>query len=141
MFKNDDLEEVLGLANRFAFFDRAATESDFEKSSSFKEGFWVAEEDNKLIGFVFGFIRDIPSDVLEQWNRTKVAEIDLLAVDSEYRKRGVGRSLVQKLIDEFRKAGVDRILLTCPAEAIDAKNLYDEMGFEIRAHHMKLDLT
>lgn len=140
MFENDDMEEVLDLANRFAFFDRAATESDFEKSSSFKEGFWVAENDNKLVGFIFGFIRDIPSNVLEQWSCKKVGEIDLLAVDSEFRMRGVGRSLVQKVIDEFRKAGVDRILLTCPVEAYDAKKLYDSIGFEVRAHHMKLDL-
>ncbi|MFW9847000.1 MAG: GNAT family N-acetyltransferase, partial [Candidatus Thorarchaeota archaeon] len=61
--------------------------------------------------------------------------------DYEYRRKGIGRALIQKVIDEFQKAGADRILLTCPAEAAEAMNLYDSFGFEVRAYHMKLDLT
>ncbi|MFW9912739.1 MAG: GNAT family N-acetyltransferase, partial [Candidatus Thorarchaeota archaeon] len=124
----------------YAFFDGPSTEADFEKYSSFREGFWVAEEESKLIGFAFGFLREVPLEVLTQWECNRVGEIELIAVDPKYREKGIGKSLILKVIDEFRKVSVDRVLLTCPTDATDAKRLYDSIGFEVRAYHMKLDL-
>ena len=56
-----------------------------------------------------GYFKDAPDDVLARWGVSKVGEIVLMAVDENYRNRGIGT----------------------------AKNLYDKLGFEVRAYHMK----
>lgn len=43
--------------------------------------------------------------------------------------------MLKRLLEEFRKAGAD--VVHCPAEAIEAKKLYDKLGFEVGAYHMK----
>jgi len=61
-------------------------------------------------------------------------------VDPEYRKHGIGATLVESLIEIFKKARVDMIGLTCPVEASHAKQIYENHGFEISAYHMRKKL-
>ena len=107
------------------------------KTKFFPNGFWVAEEDDKVVGFVYGYFKDVPGDVLARWRASKVGEIALMAVDTNYRNRGIGTALLCKLLEEFKRAGADLVILHCPAEAVKAKKLYDKLGFEVRAYHMK----
>ncbi|MFX1563834.1 MAG: GNAT family N-acetyltransferase [Promethearchaeota archaeon] len=137
IFKAEDMVRVLQLANMFASFDGTTSEADLVVSKFFPEGFWVAEEDNDVIGFVFGYFKDAPLDVLIKWDASKVGEISLLVVDPDYRRRGIGTALLKKVMEEFKRAGADLIILACPAEAIEARKLYEKLGFEVRAYHMK----
>jgi ribosomal protein S18 acetylase RimI-like enzyme len=90
-----------------------------------------------VVGFAYGYFKDVPAEVLARWGASKVGEIALLAVDAGYRNKGIGTALLRKLLEEFKKAGADLILLNCPAEAIEAKKLYDKLGFKVRSYQMK----
>jgi ribosomal protein S18 acetylase RimI-like enzyme len=137
LYRKDDMKSVLDLANRYAAFDGNTTEADLTITSHFPEGFWVAEEKGRIIGFVYGHFKDVPDQVLEKWRAKKVGYIQLLAVVPSHRRRGVGQSLLSNLLSEFKKAGADLVLLDCPTEAVGAKLLYEKMGFDARFYGMK----
>lgn len=134
------MKDVLQLAKEYASFDGETNESDFAISGQFPEGFLIAEDNSKIVGFVFAHFIDIPSSVLSKWGASKVGEITLLAVDKKHRKKGIGTALVQRVLKELKSSGADMLLLNCPAEATDARRLYNRIGFEDRAYHMKMKL-
>jgi ribosomal protein S18 acetylase RimI-like enzyme len=128
---------VIQLANDFAFFDGPIHKDDLKITHAFPEGFLVAEDDDKVVGFIYGYFRDVPPDVLANWGVTKVATIELLAVDSEYRNQGIGTTLLDRLLTILRDAGTDLVGLHCPVQAVEAKQLYEKCGFETSAFHMR----
>jgi hypothetical protein len=46
--KPQDIKQVVSLANRYASFDSAVTEADFQCTSSFPKGLIVAEDDGSI---------------------------------------------------------------------------------------------
>lgn len=137
LFRKDDTAKVLELANVYASFDGTTSEADLEITSYFPRGFWVAEAEGSIVGFVYGYFKDVPGEVLERWKATKVGHVTLMAVASSHRKKGIGKALLAKLLEEFKAAGANMVLLDCPAEAADAKKLYEKMGFEPRFYGMR----
>ena len=135
--KPQDIKQVVSLANRYASFDSAVTEADFQCTSSFPKGLIVADDDGSILGFVFGYIREIPDEVLTKWNASKAAQIELLVVDPSYRGQGIGRTLLDKLLEAFKEEVVDLVLLHCPAESKEARHLYERVGFQVRAYAME----
>jgi ribosomal protein S18 acetylase RimI-like enzyme len=89
----------------------------------------------------YGYFREVPEDVLKTWGVSKVATIELLVVDSMFEKQGVGSMLLEKLIEILKQSGADLIGLTCPVQAEQAKRLYEKIGFEISAYHMRMKLS
>ena len=140
-FEANDTDSIIHLANKYAFFDGPASEKDLEITKSFPEGFIVTEEKEKIIGFVYGYFREVPPEVLANWGVAKVATIELLVVDPRYRNRGVGTELLDRLIEILKGAGAELIGLHCPVEAIEARHLYEKMGFEVSAIHMRKKLV
>jgi ribosomal protein S18 acetylase RimI-like enzyme len=139
-FEERDAAKVIQLANDHAFFDGPIHESDLEITRAFPEGFLVAEEDNKVVAFVYGYFKEVPVEVLANWKVSKVAYIDLLVVHPEYRNQGVGGALIEQVLAIFKQAGADLMGLHCPVQAIEAKQLYERFGFEISAFHMRKKL-
>lgn len=139
-FETGDTESIIHLANKYAFFDGPISKEDLTITHSFPQGFIVAEENKKIIGFVYGYFRDVPAEVLAHWGVAKVATIELLVVEFSHRNRGVGTELLNRLIGIFSEAGVNLIGLHCPVGAVEAKQLYEKMGFEISAYHMRKKL-
>ena len=137
VFKIEDMTQVLQLANAYAAFDQTISEADFVPAKFFPNGFWVAEEDNKIVGYAWGYFKDVPTEALTRWGASKVGYIASMAVDLNYRNKGVGTALLSKLLEEFKKAGADLVKLHCPAIATGAKKLYDKFGFEVGAYYME----
>jgi GNAT superfamily N-acetyltransferase len=77
----------------------------------------VAVNSSALVGFV-------------EYHHRRDAQTTLyhLVVDSEHRGLGIGRSLVETLVSEARKAGKSRIQLKCPAD-LKANSFYARVGF------------
>ncbi len=136
-FEASDTESVLNLANAHAIFDSPLTSADLAIAKHLPEAFIIAEEDAHIVGFVFGYIRDVPSEVLIRWNASKVGQVELLVVDPRSRRRGMGTMLLDRLFEIFSRNGVDIVTLHCPAEATEAKKLYNKTGFVTRAYAMK----
>ncbi len=128
---------VIRLANDYAFFDGPLHENDLKITHAFPEGFIVAQDDDKVVGFVYGYFKDVPSEVLANWGVSKVATIELLVVTPKYRNQGVGATLLEHLLEIFRQSGADLISVHCPVQAVEAKQLYEKFGFEVSAFHMR----
>lgn len=58
----------------------------------------------------------------------------------ERRRQGIGKALLERLLEEFKRARADVVQLDCPAEAAEAGKLYAGMGFEVRFQGMKKSL-
>jgi ribosomal protein S18 acetylase RimI-like enzyme len=136
-FEKRDTDSIIRLANDYALFDGPINEEDLKVTHAFPDGFIVAEEEHSIVGFAFGYFREIPAAVLETWGVSKVATIELLVVNPKYGKQGIGRLLLENLIEIFKQSGTDMIGLTCPVKAEQARHLYEKFGFEISAYHMR----
>jgi ribosomal protein S18 acetylase RimI-like enzyme len=63
-----------------------------------------------------------------------------MAVAPEQRRKGIGESLLKRLLQAFKEAGADFVLLDCPAEAVEAGKLYEKVGFGVRFKELKMRL-
>ena len=62
----------------------------------------VAQADGELVGFVNGFIADITTEMFEPLRCGLLADI---YVQADYRRRGLGRQMVERLMIWFRAKG------------------------------------
>ena len=101
-------------------------EKELEYISSSKKIFLVAVLDEKIVGYINGYIVE-NSDV---YYLEPVAYLDCLCVDEPARNQGIGK----KLIDEFTKLvssqGAKYIKLNAFENNIPAVTLYKELGYE-----------
>lgn len=58
--------------------------------------------------------------------------VDDVVVDATQRGKGIGRKLMEKLLEEGKKIGLDEILLFTGHHRAPAIGLYTSMGFELR---------
>jgi ribosomal protein S18 acetylase RimI-like enzyme len=136
-FEVGDLDQVLALAERYASWDATPTRADMEGfHSSSPEFFFVAEVNKKVVGFVNGRESNPPAEALHKWKSRKVASIETLAVDVNYRRQGIGTTLLTALFEVFRQNEIDLVTLSVPAVELAAMKLYGKLGFEPRAHFL-----
>lgn len=60
----------------------------------------------------------------------KTGQIEDVVVDGEYRGRGLGKALMQKLIEIARKKKLKAVYLTSRPARVAANSLYQKIGFE-----------
>nr|WP_280954390.1 ribosomal protein S18-alanine N-acetyltransferase [Methanohalophilus levihalophilus] len=82
------------------------------------EGFFVAEENGIIYGFVMGYL----SDELE-------GRIFSLAVRSDIRGKGIGTRLLRRILKEFRRLNLQSAKLEVRESNLKAIDLYKRMGF------------
>ena len=138
-YEKTDEFAVLQLSQKYASWDSIPTGADIRGFySSEPDFFLVAELDRRIVGFVYGReSKDVPDEVLRRWRATKVGSVEVLAVDEQYRRRGIARSLLNRLFVVFRERGIDTVTLSVPADESGAKELYDKLGFETRGYFLK----
>ena len=78
----------------------------------------VAVDEEKTVGYV--------------GSQTVIDETDMMniAVDSNYRRRGIAEMLVNALVDALRERGSRCLTLEVRASNEPAKRLYDKLGFQ-----------
>ncbi|MFC4619347.1 GNAT family N-acetyltransferase [Camelliibacillus cellulosilyticus] len=101
--------------------DRFAARLGLESLSP--EMSFIAFVDHEPVGIVMSGARDIGSE--------KVAWCGGMAVAADKRGRGVGKALMEALLNRFHEAGVTLATLEALAENETAIHLYQTMGFEI----------
>ena len=84
-----------------------------------RELFFVAAEDGKVVGTIIGGY-----DGHRGW-------IYSLAVDSRFRRRGIGRSLVQHLERILSNRGCPKINLQVLAGNAEVTNFYEKLGYKV----------
>ncbi|HYU54978.1 MAG TPA: GNAT family N-acetyltransferase [Candidatus Dormibacteraeota bacterium] len=136
-FKINDLDQVVAIAERYASWDVTATKADIEGfHSASPEFFFVAEAENKILGFVYGRESNSPAEALDKWKSRKAASIETLAVDEDYRRQGIATSLLTALFEEFKQKEIDLVTLSVPTVEVAAMKLYGKLGFEPRAQFL-----
>jgi ribosomal protein S18 acetylase RimI-like enzyme len=95
---------------------------------------YVAERDGRVVGMVT--LCDF------QTLTGPKAYLDHLVVAPDYRRRGIGRALVQHAIEQAVAAGASRIDLTANAEKQAGHAVYRSLGFQERdTGSFRLNLT
>lgn len=85
----------------------------------------VAESDNKIIGYLFGYIIDNGDAYLE-----KTSKLEAVYVIDEFRKKGVATSLIKEFKLWSLKNNVKYIEVQVLNDNTNAINLYNENGFK-----------
>jgi GNAT superfamily N-acetyltransferase len=80
----------------------------------------VAEDDSRPVGLAW--VRIDPADA-------EVAELYQVWVDPTYRRRGVGRLVVDSALDWARTAGVRQMVLSVALGPSSALDFYRRLGF------------
>ena len=93
---------------------------------------YVAEQNNKLIGFIVGDIRKHPDKVLN-----KEGFVKELFVSSNFRKQKIGKTLFDALIKEFKKQGCTYLGLDAFSDNKTTIDIYHKLGFQDYAITMK----
>ncbi|MDW8433901.1 MAG: GNAT family N-acetyltransferase [Aquificaceae bacterium] len=91
------------------------------------DGVWIAEDGGRSVGFVAGDGR-----WFSKREGVVVGAIHELVVLPEFRRRGIGRSLVEKVFEYFREKGLEKAELWVGDENTEAMNFYKKLGFEER---------
>ena len=103
------------------------------------EGWLVAEVDGSIVGFLYWFRHRNP------WWEPEVDEyvdIQELHVEEAYRRRGIGRALVDHAVEEARERGIRTVFIDTSDDNTAARRLYEGAGFreQFRDVHYKLVL-
>jgi len=85
----------------------------------------VAEQDDELCGFVASRIHPASASM------STFGEVEVIAVDPRYRRRGIGRALLDHAVAELRGRGVPVIMLATGGDEGHgpARGLYESAGF------------
>ena len=93
----------------------------------------VAEESKSLVGVAQGHV---------DWGR--LSHLGFLGVDRGYRRRGIGRALLERFVEESRELGADKISVETSPALKPAVKLYAEAGFLpegfLRRHRLGVDM-
>ncbi len=124
-----DYELFYPLINEFRKTD--FTKEEFEETLIYMNQYsdiWVVEHNKDLIGTA--------TIIYEQkfiFNRCILAHIEDVCVKETYRRKGIGRLLVQKLIEEAKTKKCYKITLDCATHNIP---FYTACGLETRGTQM-----
>ena len=101
---------VRSLADAYAYADQGARAL-------------VAIDDDQLVGFVLLFP--------DEWKGERVMHLVRLLVDQQYQGRGLGRAVLNAVIEEARKAEPrpTKVKLSVVPENARAIHVYESMGF------------
>ncbi len=96
----------------------------------------VARDAEAVIGYAVGRISTLPP-FFEHRHRGYIHDV---FTREGFRRRGIGRMLVEELFTWFRRRGVTVVELTVAANNADALPFWQRLGFLTYMHHMKRDL-
>ena len=141
---SNDLQSVFEIAEKYTSFDATPTFVDIEGMYSRNPNYFFVAEDNsgRVTGFITGYERKgLPENVLRTWNAKRVGYVELMAVDSRYTRKGIGRALMNTLLEHFQRNGIDIVNLDVPTEQEAAVEPYKKLGFYVRAYNMRKRLA
>lgn len=84
----------------------------------------IAEDEGQVIGLITASVRPM------LWHAGPVALIDELIVDQTARGRGVGKALINTIVDWARKRGASEIEVSTEKDNGDAQAFYRRHGFD-----------
>lgn len=113
------LKEVLRI-EELSFPSPWSFQSFYNEIVSNPYGYYiVAVENNKVVGYG------------GMWILFEECHITTIAVDPSRRRKGIGRKIMEHLIEKAKEQDVEWISLEVRVSNIPAQNLYKSLGFEV----------
>ena len=81
----------------------------------------LAQSDGKAVGYIL------------YWLLPGAIDIHNLAVHAEYRRRGIARALLQRVINQAKVQSITRVMLEVRKSNLPAQKLYESAGFSVTA--------
>jgi len=116
-FRKEDLADILKI-ERESFCDAWSEESFLREITLPFSRFLVAESRGKAVGYLIA------------WVVGRSCDISRIAVLSSFRRKGVGKELLKKLLDILKEEGVEEVFLEVRKSNIPAIELYRRFGFK-----------
>jgi phosphinothricin acetyltransferase len=88
---------------------------------------FAAEEKGKVIGYVAS------QSISFMHGVDKLLYIEYVVVKPEFRRRGTGTALMQRLLDYARRNGADRVYSTINPDNEASIRLHEKVGFNVRS--------
>jgi GNAT superfamily N-acetyltransferase len=136
--------ETLAVLNRFVHDTHLVRRPDYfmpwrvedvsawfrEKLDHLSTAAWIAQEGDVAVGYLLMFVHERaqnPFHCARRW-----CEIDQIAVDPAWRRRGIGTALMIAALDEASARGLRDVELSSWAFNSDAHAMFQRFGFEPR---------
>jgi GNAT superfamily N-acetyltransferase len=138
----EDCPRLMELVNELALFERAPEEvtvtlEEFEDAGFGSNPVWkafVVEGDNKIVGFAVYYVR------YSTWKGRRLYLEDLI-VTEEYRGRGIGKLLFDRLFQETREMGFSGMVWQVLDWNEPAIQFYKKYGAAVEAGWLNASLT
>ena len=140
--KKSDIDEIIKIADQLrkaeapldktkniklnSYLSEEYKKKELEYIASRKKIFLVAVIDEKIVGYVNGYVFE-NSDI---YYKKPVAYLDCLCVDKSVRKQGIGESLIDEFTKMVKERGAKYIKLNAFENNIPAVSLYKKLGYE-----------
>ncbi len=127
---NDYYKDYINLLSQLTHIGDISFDQFQDTFHNLKSHIFVIENNNKII--VSGTI------IIEQkfiHNCSKVGHIEDIVVDKDYRKFGLGKSMIEYLVCNAKKQNCYKIILDCDKNLIQ---FYEKIGFKEKNIQMAL---
>ena len=119
-FSLSDLEQIMEI-EKISFPNRKLFSADYFRKlyQKYPEGFIVAEDKGKILGYAIGEVQKDCGKIIS------------IAVHPAWHKKGIGKKLVNFLIEHFKKENLKKISLHVRKNNLAAISFYQNLGFQI----------
>ncbi len=122
---------LAGLVEHWGFLDTSLNPDLKDISQSYAAGcFLVAEIDGQLVG-TGAFLPTTENNPGGPASPNQAFQVVRMTVDRRYRRRGIGRRILQTLLMEAQRRGADQVILETTSFWQDAVTFYLANGFSI----------
>ncbi|MBI2075024.1 MAG: GNAT family N-acetyltransferase [Candidatus Levybacteria bacterium] len=132
-----DYKEMMSLYNDFVGEDRYSkldNDSFSDVLNSPNNFVFVAQEQQKIVGFATFSVRRVIR------YKNPIAELDELYVIPEYRKRGVGKTLMEQVLKKAKELNCYRVFIESQYKHEIGHKFYEALGFKNYGYHFIKDL-
>lgn len=148
-FAKEDLPQVLDLCREVRQYHNDLLHGYFaEQNDEYEKGVFletlennedvalVAEEGDEIVGVLLGEFKT------SRWlKNSRVAHISNLGIKKDYRRKGVGRQLMDCFFELCKNRKIQEIRLGVYIDNVPAYKFYEDYGFRPLQQTMTLDLT
>ncbi|MBI4225644.1 GNAT family N-acetyltransferase [Candidatus Roizmanbacteria bacterium] len=110
-------------------FTEISLKETLENVEKYQGKIWLAEDEGKVIGFVIGAIWEESEKNKLEIGPHKLSEVLDIYLEDEYRRKGIGKTMLQMMEKYFKEKGCDSIWILVFAPNENAHNMYKKLGF------------
>ena len=129
MFKPTDLEQVMNI-NRVCLPENYSTFFFSNLYERFPATFIVAEENGEVVGYIMCRI-ELGFSEIRRFYIVKKGHIVSIAILPDYRRKGLGKELLEKALEGMRDYNVKEGYLEVRVSNQPAIDLYTKIGFMV----------